>query len=1023
MKLNTPITTIVTLAIALTLSLSAFGQIHTWLGGAGYWDDPAMWDNGVPVTGCEAVLASGDITITNASAALGQFLMSGGTLEFAGGTTAVVRATDITITGGIVRHAQHAARAKVDGEWLVEARVYFACSNFFLLSPGLIDVNQRGWGGQLTGNTTFGCGPGGASGLRGGGGYGGFGGNYNGVGGKPYGTATAPDLPGSGGSSAAAQDGFGGGLVRIAADDGAVVLSGTIRANGQNGSGGNIGGSGSGGGIWISCRTLAGTNGVVVANGGTTSGANGCGGGGRIAVAYDTVAQKALPLPDIRFSAAPGYLNSSYPGDLGTLWFPDNTLLTANLRHSGAVLIPAWNEWSVDTLALTNAWVRFPADGMRLNVTNDVIITGTQAGLELGGNYLEWQTMYRDSLYRVLVLRSMMANGPQLHVGGDLVLTNGGFVNLYAAPTNGVTPYGALLAVTGEVVVASTSRIYPYCDPTNGAAVKITANKVTVLNGGAIDANNAGFAAGSIGGAISYGPGGGKSRGGGANGGTGGNYANTAGRPWGNAAKPLVPGSGGGRLGNAVAAMGGGVIWLEARDKVTINGTLRANVGNSMNGSMGRSAGGSIYIACNTLAATNGVIQANGANGGSGLGSGGGGRIAIAYDTTAQATATPAHLSLSVRGGGSNYEGGLGTIHLPDTRLLRENLNVSGQVGPFSSWSVDNLLVKNQQARFTGEGFKLTVTNTLTVDSNGSLDLGGGAIFDNGSFWVDKGGQFVDFICHSTSTNALYVGGDLILTNSGTLSVFAGPTNATMAHGSVVEVVGTTHIYSGSWIKPISHPTNGGSPLFRVADLTIAASGGFDANQYGFAGGGGSRIAGYGYGGGSGTSTYSGGGGYGGRGGNATYGGAIYGVSNAPAFPGSGGGRGNAATYTATGGSGGGLIRIESSRYITLNGTMRANGRKSGTNNGSAGGAGGGIYLKARKLSGSGLLRANGGNGVSSGSGASGGGGRIAVATYSRSGFSGNWQVNAGTDGTYNGAEGTFMWVDLPPPGSIIILR
>jgi len=84
---------------------------------------------------------------------------------------------------------------------------------------------------------------------------------------------------------------------------------------------------------------------------------------------------------------------------------------------------------------------------------------------------------------------------------------------------------------------------------------------------------------------------------------------------------------------------------------------------------------------------------------------------------------------------------------------------------------------------------------------------------------------------------------------------------------------------------------------------------------------------------------------------------------------------------------------------------------------------GGGIYLKARKLSGSGLLRANGGNGVSSGSGASGGGGRIAVATYNRSGFSGNWQVNAGTDGTYNGAEGTFMWVDLPPPGSIIILR
>ncbi len=59
--------------------------------------------------------------------------------------------------------------------------------------------------------------------------------------------------------------GHGGGAVQIAAGGGAVTVNGTITANGQAAPDWNAGG-GSGGGIYITCRTLAGTGGVVQAN-------------------------------------------------------------------------------------------------------------------------------------------------------------------------------------------------------------------------------------------------------------------------------------------------------------------------------------------------------------------------------------------------------------------------------------------------------------------------------------------------------------------------------------------------------------------------------------------------------------------------------------------------------------------------------------------------------------------------------------------------------------------------------------
>jgi hypothetical protein len=113
-----------------------------------------------------------------------------------------------------------------------------------------------------------------------GGGYGGHGGSsYSDNGGIVYGSALQPVDLGSG-------DGYatrGGGAIRLIVSD-RLIVDGQITANGVGDGGGN---AGSGGSIYITVPTLAGS-GNLMANGGIGSGHWGCGGGsgGRIAVYY-----------------------------------------------------------------------------------------------------------------------------------------------------------------------------------------------------------------------------------------------------------------------------------------------------------------------------------------------------------------------------------------------------------------------------------------------------------------------------------------------------------------------------------------------------------------------------------------------------------------------------------------------------------------------------------------------------------------------------------------------------------------
>jgi hypothetical protein len=159
------------------------------------------------------------------------------------------------------------------------------------------DASTRGYRG---GNAfSHGYGPGYGSytnNVGGGGGYGGVGGyGFNGTlraaGGTNYGSMMQPSDPGSGGAGSynAYKGGPGGGLLRIDASNGTVTLNGSLLANGSASlQDYTSAGGGAGGGIYISCRTLAGTSAVLQAKGGRgehgASNGGGGGAGGRIAV-------------------------------------------------------------------------------------------------------------------------------------------------------------------------------------------------------------------------------------------------------------------------------------------------------------------------------------------------------------------------------------------------------------------------------------------------------------------------------------------------------------------------------------------------------------------------------------------------------------------------------------------------------------------------------------------------------------------------------------------------------------------
>jgi hypothetical protein len=182
--------------------------------------------------------------------------------------------------------------------------------------------------GRTFGNTTTG-----GSYRYNGASYGGIGGlsGENGTVNAAYGNIQSPNEVGSGGGGyyySGYPGGNGGGLVKITT--GVLNLSGNILADG--GSTASPSGSGSGGGIQLNVGTLSGSGKIYARGGSVTYGSThyGSGGGGRIAIYYDT---NSLPTANIIASGGKTYDGSvtARNGGAGTIYLKDNARQYADL--------------------------------------------------------------------------------------------------------------------------------------------------------------------------------------------------------------------------------------------------------------------------------------------------------------------------------------------------------------------------------------------------------------------------------------------------------------------------------------------------------------------------------------------------------------------------------------------------------------------------------------------------------------------------------------------------------------------
>ncbi len=561
------------------------------------------------------------------------------------------------------------------GAPLVQAGRFTVTGKGGIDADGVGFKNAKGPGGGAAGERTEGGGYGGAGGR----------GTYAvATDGRPYGSPSGPALCGSGGGGdveGVHYGGFGGGLIRLETT-GSVFVAGTLTANGGLLALGNTAG-GSGGGIFINCNSFSGsTSGVLRANGASSSGSGGRGGGGRICLNYTSA---SWPGPRVQTAPGAAGVNAPYPfaGFPGTLYLSDSSGLGETLdgdRFLDTVLyVSNLNALTVGNLTVSNCALAFGVPDFTLTVSNALVIA-TNGSVRAN---------------RVLC--------------DSLLLTNNASLTVTALPTNGVSyaDYGGLLAVTGGLVIGRSGWIYVVSDPTNGGSVRIAAQNVRIADGGGISAAARGYLG-------TKGPGGGSPnsrRAGGGYGGRGGrsdNYtsAETTGATNGSPLSPLWPGSGG--CSTSFGGYGGGVIRLEVEGGLTLDGTLAAAGGDASPASSGpypgAGSGGGVLALCNTLiGGASGRVLAPGGNTVT-AGGGGGGRICVAVGLSPEnrslllANQTPPATTLY-----SAHEGFTGALSAnPGIGYAHTNVIYLAQTGSFTFLSAGSyvLTIKGSPANY-----------------------------------------------------------------------------------------------------------------------------------------------------------------------------------------------------------------------------------------------------------------------------------------------------------------------------------
>jgi RHS repeat-associated protein len=217
----------------------------------------------------------------------------------------------------------------------------------------------------------------------------GSGGSYGGVGGynssNPaliYGSAPMPMDLGSGGGAAQYNGSNGGGAIRLIVS-GTLTNNGIISANGEQVEPAR-GGGGSGGSVYVTTATLAGS-GSFTANGGSNPNlslsGSAPGGGGRVAIYYaNATGFTGFTSSTASAGAYPG-TNTDYIAANGTAAFFDTTVANNNVTIYQGYVVPANTNVQFNSMTLANGAALTLGGGSQLAVSQALRISGTVTAL------------------------------------------------------------------------------------------------------------------------------------------------------------------------------------------------------------------------------------------------------------------------------------------------------------------------------------------------------------------------------------------------------------------------------------------------------------------------------------------------------------------------------------------------------------------------------------------------------------------------------------------------------------------
>jgi hypothetical protein len=493
-----------------------------------------------------------------------------------------------------------------------------------------------------------------------------------------YGSVYRPQEAGAGPGSI----GAGGGVVVVRAAK--ATINGSVLANGTGLSGGGAGGS-----IWLSITGELGGSGWIQASGGKGHSSEKSGGGGAIALEYQTLTGA---LAD-QLEASGGYHHLHYQiGGAGTIYkreagtlgrlIVDNRGLadTGEGKIGHPTILPALGHGTAGTETggyrletdrseaipayFVGHWVEISSpDGTPKGTWRIRSVDGLFADLEPeSGPELEpgdiWQGVYRFDAVELRNCATLSSDDPIRSPYAEISTSS------YYVEWGSIDIEGGLVIRSGSLrtreITAATLTIMPGAvishspTPVDGVAERLDidlSGDLTVESGGQINVTGMGYPQYESHPTAIF-P---VERDGGCHLGRASYSAST----YGSVYRPQEAGAGPGSVG-----AGGGVVVVRAAT-ATINGSILANG----TGLSGGGAGGSIWLSITGELGGSGSIQASGGKGHSSEKSGGGGAIALEYNTLTGALAD----QLEASGGYHHLHyqiGGAGTIYKREAEAL-----------------------------------------------------------------------------------------------------------------------------------------------------------------------------------------------------------------------------------------------------------------------------------------------------------------------------------------------------------------